>query len=57
MAKLQPAALARAWLDRELPTLDERLCTGCSRCVEICPTECLAMTGQVPWLPRPGDCI
>lgn len=57
MPKPQPQAMARAWQQRELPTLDERLCTGCGRCVEICPTECLAMNGPLPWLPRPVDCI
>ena len=41
----------------ELPLLDETRCTGCGDCVAICPTECLAMAGALPWLPRPGDCI
>src|SRR5262245_59610014 len=57
MAKPAPAAIARAWSDRELPAVDERLCTACGRCVEICPTACLAMAGPLPWLPRPADCI
>ena len=57
MSKPQPQAIARAWQDRELPTLDARLCTGCGRCVEVCPTECLAMSGPLPWLPRPVECI
>ncbi len=47
----------RIWRDRELPALDERLCTGCGRCVAVCPTDCLAMAGPLPWLPRPADCI
>lgn len=42
---------------RELPMLDERRCTGCGDCVTICPTDCLAMAGELPWLPRPYDCI
>ncbi len=42
---------------RELPMLDERRCTGCGDCVTICPTDCLAMAGALPWLPRPYDCI
>jgi formate hydrogenlyase subunit 6/NADH:ubiquinone oxidoreductase subunit I len=41
----------------ELPLLDETRCTGCGDCVAVCPTECLAMAGALPWLPRPGDCI
>jgi formate hydrogenlyase subunit 6/NADH:ubiquinone oxidoreductase subunit I len=40
-----------------LPELDRTRCTGCSDCVAVCPTECLAMAGSLPWLPRPLDCI
>jgi NAD-dependent dihydropyrimidine dehydrogenase PreA subunit len=40
-----------------LPILDERLCTGCGDCVVLCPTDCLAMRGPLPWLPRPMACI
>jgi len=57
MAKPQPNAIVRAWRERELPVVDERLCTGCRRCVDICPTACLAMDRHLPWLPRPADCI
>lgn len=49
------ASLAGRW--REIPIVNETLCTGSAICVEICPTECLAMDGYLPWLPRPGDCI
>jgi NAD-dependent dihydropyrimidine dehydrogenase PreA subunit len=41
----------------ELPTLDERLCTGCGDCVVVCPAACLEMAGSLPWLPRPRDCV
>ena len=41
----------------ELPALDETRCTGCGDCVRVCPTDCLAMAGPLPWLPRPTDCI
>jgi NAD-dependent dihydropyrimidine dehydrogenase PreA subunit len=40
-----------------LPVLDDTRCTGCGDCVPVCPTDCLALAGQTPWLPRPGDCI
>lgn len=42
---------------RELPLLDETLCTGCGDCTHVCPTDCLEMAGPLPWLPRPDDCI
>jgi len=57
VAKLGPQALARAWARLPLPELDERRCTGCGRCVAVCPAECLALAGPLPWLPRPGACI
>jgi len=41
----------------ELPLLDETRCTGRADCVAVCPTECLAMDGPLPWMPRPADCI
>lgn len=41
----------------ELPVLDAARCTGCADCVAVCPTECLEMSGPLPWLPRPLDCI
>lgn len=40
-----------------LPTLDVVRCTGCADCVNTCPTNCLAMRGLLPWLPRPLDCV
>jgi formate hydrogenlyase subunit 6/NADH:ubiquinone oxidoreductase subunit I len=45
------------WRQVELPVLAETLCTGCGWCVEVCPTECLAMGRNLPWLPRPLDCV
>lgn len=45
------------WQARPLPALDERRCTGCGWCVAACPTECLAMAGPAPWLPRPDACV
>lgn len=41
----------------ELPLLDETRCSGCTDCVAVCPTTCLAMRGAVPVLVRPGDCV
>jgi NAD-dependent dihydropyrimidine dehydrogenase PreA subunit len=41
----------------ELPELDETRCVGSANCVAVCPTDCLAMAGGRPWLPRPADCI
>jgi MinD superfamily P-loop ATPase len=44
------------WI-RELPLLDESRCTGCGECVPVCPVDCLEMLGQIPWLPRPAECV
>lgn len=41
----------------ELPHVDPQACTGCGDCVAVCPTDCLAMNGLLPWLPRPADCL
>ena len=41
----------------ELPVVDERKCVGCGDCVLLCPVDCLAMSGPLPWLPRPGRCV
>ena len=41
----------------ELPYVDVSRCTGCRDCVPVCPTDCIAMDGPVPWLPQPEDCI
>jgi NAD-dependent dihydropyrimidine dehydrogenase PreA subunit len=41
----------------ELPALDASRCAGNGDCVVICPASCLEMSGSVPWLPRPLDCI
>jgi formate hydrogenlyase subunit 6/NADH:ubiquinone oxidoreductase subunit I len=41
----------------ELPEVNETRCTACGDCVLVCPTECLAMDGPLPYLVRPVDCI
>jgi NAD-dependent dihydropyrimidine dehydrogenase PreA subunit len=41
----------------ELPIVDETRCIGSGDCVAVCPTDCLAMAGPVPWLIRPADCV
>jgi ferredoxin len=52
-----PQRLASQWQRLPLPALDERRCTGCGWCVLVCPTDCLALAGPLPWMPRPLDCI
>lgn len=42
---------------RELPALDETRCPGCGDCVAVCPADCLALAGPVPWLIRPAACV
>jgi NAD-dependent dihydropyrimidine dehydrogenase PreA subunit len=44
-------------VNAELPVLDATRCTGCADCVAVCPTDCLAMNGTTPWMPRPLDCV
>lgn len=39
-----------------LPTIDHRLCTGCRRCVEICPTQALAQMDEKAILLHPDKC-
>jgi NAD-dependent dihydropyrimidine dehydrogenase PreA subunit len=41
----------------DLPIVDATRCSGCGDCVAVCPTDCLAMDGALPWLPRPADCV
>jgi NAD-dependent dihydropyrimidine dehydrogenase PreA subunit len=57
MAKPQRDHLTRLGQALDVPAVDERLCTGCRHCVAVCPADCLAMEGALPWLPRPLDCI
>jgi formate hydrogenlyase subunit 6/NADH:ubiquinone oxidoreductase subunit I len=42
---------------QELPALDAVKCISCGDCVALCPADCLAMAGPVPWLPCPGNCV
>jgi formate hydrogenlyase subunit 6/NADH:ubiquinone oxidoreductase subunit I len=45
------------WHQVEVPVVAETLCTGCGWCVDVCPTECLALGPHLPWLARPLDCV
>lgn len=45
------------WRQIELPVVDPTLCTGCGWCVDVCPTDCLAMGPHLPRLARPLDCV
>jgi NAD-dependent dihydropyrimidine dehydrogenase PreA subunit len=44
-------------VNADLPVLDATRCIGCADCVAVCPTDCLAMIGSTPWMPRPLDCV
>lgn len=39
-----------------LPSIDQNLCTGCRRCVEICPTHALAQVNEKAYLRYPTLC-
>jgi len=41
---------------QELPDIDSRLCTLCSDCVDVCPTDCLSVAGFEVVL-APQSCI
>lgn len=41
----------------ELPLLDETRCNRCVDCVAVCPTDCLILQGETPFLLRPADCV
>lgn len=43
--------------DKWLPRLDDARCSACGWCVQLCPTECLALRGLLPALVRPDRCV
>ena len=62
-----PLAHSRPWINEEtrgvwpklMAVFQPEQCHQCSHpaCVRVCPTECLEMQGEIPWLPRPLDCV
>ena len=42
---------------QELPDIDSRLCTLCSDCIEVCPTDCLLISGRMEVVLLPQSCI
>lgn len=39
-----------------LPIIDPETCTGCGDCLEVCPTEALALENDVAIVARPEAC-
>ena len=39
-----------------LPLIDAQRCTGCARCVELCPTHAVELRGATAAIARPEDC-
>jgi len=42
---------------QELPDIDSRLCTLCGDCIDVCPTDCLLIRGQIEVVLLPQSCI
>jgi len=51
-----PVPLPRAMAADPLPAIDSNLCTGCHRCVDICPTRALDQTAGKAFLSHPDLC-
>lgn len=43
-------------IDAALPTIDQELCTGCHRCVDVCPTNALAQVNNKAFLRYAEKC-
>jgi len=43
-------------VDNQKPVIDTDSCTGCTICVDECPTNALEMQEDVSVLARPDDC-
>lgn len=39
-----------------LPSIDQRRCTGCHRCIDVCPTQALAQIAGKAFLVYPERC-
>ena len=39
-----------------LPVIDQKLCTGCHRCVDVCPTQVLVQVAGKAFLAFPERC-
>lgn len=42
--------------DIQKPVIDADACTGCTICIEECPTDALEMQEDISVLARPEDC-
>ena len=42
--------------DNQKPVIDTETCTGCTICIEECPTSALEMKEDISFLARPEDC-
>jgi adenylylsulfate reductase, subunit B len=40
------------------PTINKNLCTGCGKCVDVCPSDvfCGTEKGEIPVVNYPGEC-
>lgn len=42
--------------DNQKPVIDADVCTGCTICIDECPTDALEMKDDISVLERPDDC-
>jgi ferredoxin len=43
-------------VDWQLPVIDLELCDGCGKCVQICPSQALALKDGKAFIVAPQDC-
>lgn len=45
------------WMQRVIPRIDERRCTGCGNCEALCPTQAVQVVNDRAVIVRPEACV